>query len=511
MKTALLALCLLPCAALAQPVVVDGAMPDGQDFVAVSFTVPLGTQEIEILHQTVDAANILDWGVMSPEGFRGYGGGNSENAVIGVDASSRSYLLGPITPGEWQLYIGKAKELVAPARYHLELTFRTAPTLAAQTERSPYQPAAARVKERRWYAGDLHCHSKESGDAQPEIEAMIALAKTRGLDFIELSDHNTRSQLDFINLSQQHHPDFLLLPGVEWTSYGGHANGIGVTQWVDHRVGFNGVTAAAAAAAIVAQGAVFSINHPVLDLGDQCIGCKWKHPIPKDSLGGMEIGTGGWDKTGVLFTRQAIAMWDGLCATGLHLAALGGSDDHSAGVNEGAFGSPIGNPTTMVFAEELSVQGIVDAIRHGHTAVKLQGPGDPMVDLTAGDAHAGDTVKQASVTLSATVTGGIGLKVRFVHNGTPMDPVDVTSDPFTATTVATAPASGEDRWRAEVMVDADPRTVTSHLWVAPPDPPASKGCGCDSAGGLGLGLWLLARSLSRRERVPPVTPGESTS
>ena len=499
---------LLPLAGWAQPVVVDGALPDGVDYVQVPFTVPAGTQEIEIAHQTVDPGNILDWGVMAPEGFRGYGGGNTENAVIGAQASSRSYLTGPISAGEWQLYIGRAKTPTVPARYHLEFTYRTTPTLTAQTERSAYAPAAALSKTRRWYAGDFHTHSKESGDAQPEIEAMIALAKSRGLDFIELSDHNTRSQLDFINLSQSHHSDFLLLPGVEWTTYLGHANGIGVTQWVDHRVGFNGVTSDAAAAAIVAQGAVFSINHPMLDLGDQCIGCKWKHAIPKSSLGAVEIGTGGWDKSGVLFSRQAIAMWDGLCNAGLHLAALGGSDDHTAGVNEGSFGSPIGNPTTMVFADELSVQGVVDAVKHGHTVVKLQGPGDPMVDLSFGTAHVGDTVKEPTAKLSAVVTGGMGQQVRFVHNGTPMEPVSVDSDPFTATVDATAPATGEDRWRAELLVAGDPRTVTSHLYLAPPEAPVKHGCGCESgpAGGAALTvLGLLARLLRPRRQAVQAT------
>ena len=133
-----------------------------------------------MLNERVDPGNILDWGVIAPEGFRGYGGGNSENAIIGAGASSRSYLTGPITAGEWNLYIGAAKVPTTPARYHLEITFRTAATLAPQTQRAPYSPVAALKKEARWYAGDLHCHSKESGDAQPEIEAMVTLAKSRG-------------------------------------------------------------------------------------------------------------------------------------------------------------------------------------------------------------------------------------------------------------------------------------------------------------------------------------------
>lgn len=489
-----LTLLLLPAAALAQPTMIDGAIDAGTNYVQVPFTVPAGTVELEIAHTTLDSGNILDWGVIAPEGFRGYGGGNTENAIIGVDASSRSYLTGAITSGEWNVYIGAAKVPTTPARYHLEVTFRTTATLPAQTQRMPYAAVSALKPELRWYAGDLHCHSKESGDAQPEIEAMITLAKSRGLDFIELSDHNTRSQLDFIDGVQANHSDFLLVPGVEWTTYLGHANGIGVTEWVDHRVGFNGVTADDAAAKIASQG-VFSINHPMLDLGDQCIGCKWTHDIPKASLGGVEIGTGGWDKTGTLFTLQAIHMWDGLLNAGLHLAALGGSDDHSAGVNEGQFGSPIGSPTTMVLADGLSVAAIVEGIKNGRTVVKLQGPEDPMVELHAGNFSIGDTddwdPTSGALDVTATVTGGIGQSVRFVHDGKPLDPVMVTSDPFTAHT-----NGSQGRWRAEVMVSGNPRTVTSHLYVNEKTAPKPAGCGCGESGA----VWALAALALRLAR-----------
>src|SRR5262249_27636014 len=44
----------------------------------------------------------------------------------------------------------------------------------------------------------------------------------------------------------------------------------------------------------------------------------------------------------------------------------------------------------------------------------------------------------------------------------------ITSDPFVATIEATAPASGEDRWRAEVAIAGAPRTVTSHVFLSAP-------------------------------------------
>lgn len=53
---------------------------------------PEGTAEIEVRHDDLSSTNLLDWGLESPEGIRGYGGGNTEPALVGVEASSRFYL-----------------------------------------------------------------------------------------------------------------------------------------------------------------------------------------------------------------------------------------------------------------------------------------------------------------------------------------------------------------------------------------------------------------------------------
>ena len=500
--TVALLLC-LPTWALAQTTLVfqGEVASDGPDFVRVPFEVPAGLAELEVRHLVPDTSNILDFGVDSPLGFRGYGGGNTEAAVIGVQASSRSYLAGELTPGTWSVVIGKAKVPGAPAQYRIEVELRPAATLPAQPERTPYAPGEPLSGEARWYAGDLHVHSRESGDAQPSLDAIATFARGRGLDFVELSDHNTRSQLDFYRDVQARHPELLLLPGVEFTTYQGHANGIGATEWVDHRFGLDGETMASAAQKLVAQGAVLSINHPVLDLGSACIGCAWKHPIPKEQLGAVEIQTGGWDKTGVLFGKQAFAFWERLLAQGLHVAPVGGSDDHRAGQGTSSLDSPIGAPTTLVWARELSIPALLQGFKDGRTVVKLQGPQDPMVELTSGAAGIGDTVRAAEATFRARVTGGAGARLRFVVDGVAdAEPVAVDADPFEATRALSAPEQGETRIRAEVLVGSDPRTVTGHLWLA--QPPAGCGCGAGAAGSLGaLGVALLALRRGRGPRA----------
>ncbi|MBS2029853.1 MAG: CehA/McbA family metallohydrolase [Deltaproteobacteria bacterium] len=454
-------------------------------YALVPFEVPAGTAEVQVSHvlnQDSNGTDILDFGLWDPNGFRGWGGGNTEDIVVGELAASRSYHPGPMTAGTWNVVIGKAL-VASAAHWTVVVTLRSQPTLPAETDRTPYTDVPALNPNPGWYAGDFHVHSRESGDARPSLDENATFARAQGLDFIECSDHNTDTQVDLIPQVQAQHSDLLLVPGDEFTTYSGHANGIGALHYVDHRLGLNGRTASQAADEFHAQGALFSVNHPALDLGSLCIGCGWHNDdVLASQVDALEVENGGWNEYGHAFATHTFQIWESYLDQGAHVTPLGGSDDHSAGVSEGTFGSPIAHPTTMVYASELSVPGILDAVRHGRTVVKLESPSDPMIDLVAGDARVGDTVHADSVHLAATITGGNGDQVRWVHNGVNGDPVSITSDPFVYEQDVSAPTGGsEDRWRAEVLVNGDPRTLTNHIWVAqalatPPD------AGADDAG-----------------------------
>ncbi|MBX3225432.1 MAG: hypothetical protein KF795_33310, partial [Labilithrix sp.] len=250
-----------------------------------------------------------------------------------------------------------------------------------------------------------------------------------------------------------------------------------------------------------------------------CIGCAWSHELDPAKIGGVEIGTLGVTAGAQLFSERALAFWDALLDRGARAAALGGSDDHRAGTSTGIFPAKVGSPTTLVRATELSTRGILDGIARGATVVKLDGPDDAMVELEAvprrddveGLAFPGDTLGVRSIVLRARVTGGVGQTVRFVKNGAPEEPVAVTSDPFVHYARVDAPSEGEDRWRAEALVDERPRTVTSHLWLRrdPAGPEAEDatahddGCGVAADGHtrapwLALAFAALVVALRRR-------------
>jgi predicted metal-dependent phosphoesterase TrpH len=435
----------------------DGEVPAGSEtHFFLPFEVPERIAEIEVRHDDLSPANILDWGLDDPDGFRGWGGGNGEPAIVGIDAASRSYVPGPIQPGTWEVVVGKAKIVEQPARYAVEVILRETPTLPAQTERRPYEATKPLVREARWYAGDFHVHSRESGDARPSIEEILEFAAGRGLDFVMLSEHNTNSQLSLYAAAQAKFPHVLLLPGVEFTTYAGHANGIGAREWVDHRIGVRGATIDAAIDSVHEQGALFSINHPQLRLGDACIGCAWEHVVDPRQIDAVEV------RTGVVSGRS---YWESIVRQGSHAAPIGGSDDHRGGMVGSVIDSPIGTPTTMVYADELSIDAIVDGIRDSRTVVKFEGPDGVMIDTEASGERRGDIVFATVSTLRATVTAGNGMMLRLIRNGELLETTAIDADPFVHAVEIESPPSGEDGYHYEVWRASGPVTIAGYVWL----------------------------------------------
>lgn len=441
-----------------QRISLAGEVPDnGEDFFFLPFEVPRGVREIEISHDDLSEENILDWGLDDPAGFRGWGGGKSEPAILGEYAASTSYLPGPLPAGTWEVVVGKAKINEHPARYDVEVILRSEPTLTAQTERRPYAPVDALGGERRWYAGDFHVHTLES-DGSRSVRHVVEFARSRGLEFLMLSEHNTISQLSWYGTFQDEFPDLLLVPGSEFTSYDGHAGVIGSTTWINHRIGTRGASVDQAVAATHDSGGIFSINHPDLFVGDICIGCGWGHEIDPRSIDGVEI------RSAVF---SAIETWEALLERGSRAAAIGGSDDHHGGTSTSPIVTPVGTPTTWVFADELSVPALMEGVRAGRTMVQFGGPGSPMVFFDIEGPREGDTVRAASTRLRAEASAAIGTVLEVIRDGVVFDQVAVDADPFVYEKTLQAPQAGEDRYRVQ-LVDAgnrSPLAVASHTFL----------------------------------------------
>jgi hypothetical protein len=504
---------LLPLASVLSTMSYAGDVPaSGGDYADVAFVVPAGTQEIRIAHSDGSASDILDWGVWSPDGFRGWGGGLTDDAVIAVHQSSRGYLPGPITPGTWTLAIGKAQLGAAGGHYTVTVT-------CAETESLPVLPQAAFAPVvvapgRRWYRGDFHVHSSQSGDASASLDDIAGLARQRGLDFVNLSDHNTIAQHALQAAYLASHPDLLLLRGAEITTYAGHGNAVGLSAYVDHRIGYRGRTITGVLDDVAAQGAIFLVNHPRLDLGATCIGCAWRHDDTDwHKVAGLELITGSWELGVNAFVPQTIALWDGLLDQGIRIAAIGGSDDHRAGRSPGPFGSAIGSPTTLVLADDLSEAAIIAAVRHGRTIVQLRGPDDPRLDVTllaadGGAAEIGDDVAGiAHARLTIHVTGGAGTFAQVWRDGAKLEPQRAITGDDATVTFDDTPGAGDFRYRVELVNGGNDRiVVTSHFYVHAIDA-AGGGGGCGASGGLAPGVVPALATLGvlvawRRRRRP---------
>ena len=84
-----------------------------------------------------EAKNILDFGVVDPaRQSRGWGGGNHEDAIIGEFASSRSYMTGPIVPGQWAVVVGLAQIAGPDCSFNVTVTLSPSASLPPQVGKS---------------------------------------------------------------------------------------------------------------------------------------------------------------------------------------------------------------------------------------------------------------------------------------------------------------------------------------------------------------------------------------
>jgi hypothetical protein len=366
-------------------VVLTGDVTGAQNktYFEIPFAVPAGTHRVSVdFHYTgAEQRATLDLGVADPERFRGQSGGNKKHFTISDTDATPSYLPGAIPAGQWRLLI--AVPNMRPqvvAHYTAEIRFNSRDEDASFTD----HPLASGT---RWYRGDLHMHTAHSDGSCPSQSGRIVpcplflsvqTAAARGLDFIAITDHNADSQNDALRELQPYYDRVLLIPGREMTTFYGHFNIFGVTQFIDYRLTPDGLDLNAVLREVRSKGGIASVNHAESPGGEACMGCRWE-PLPGLDMGmfsAVEVINGGRTLS------SNAKFWDEQLRGGYRLAAVGGSDSHNATNPPGPPGS-IGWPTTVVEADELSVPAILNGIRTGRTFVDLTASGDKLVDFEA--------------------------------------------------------------------------------------------------------------------------------
>ncbi len=198
-------------------------------------------------------------------------------------------------------------------------------------------------------AADFHVHAFPGDGALPRWE-LAREASRRGLHAIVVSNHNQ-------TLASRIHPGWLfpvgtlplVIPSQEVTTPGFHLVAAGVRETIDWRKSELEIVRD-----IHAQGGVVIAGHPAGPLwqgSDALIaaldGAEVAHPLTESRDGARQALT-------AFFTRAR--------AVNPGIAPIGSSDFHMV--------APLGVCRTYVFAESVSVESVLDAIRAGRTVAQ---------------------------------------------------------------------------------------------------------------------------------------------
>lgn len=394
---------------------IDPVKSGENPFVYVPFEVPSGTASITVTVEYDKSKNRLDFGLFDQtstgsdddkRGYRGWSAYVRDTFFVARDDASNGYQSGPIAGGTWRLIVGRAQIATGGADLRLKIEFNLKESDARTRldfERSKkFEFAAdsfvpgAPVKSAgfNWYRGDLHVHTFHS-DGYWSVGASLESAKSNGLDFVAVTDHNTFSHHAELDSLAKNFPQLLIIRGEEVTTYGGHINvwGLPPGGWVDFRL-IPGL--AASGQSIMREtrsfGGLASVNHPTM----ACGGCSWTYDDDWLTLDSVEIWNASWDPD----DEAALKMWDGFLQQGRKITAIGSSDTHQPPSEPAPYpiNRRVGDPSVFIGAKSLKMSELFAGIRAGRAWIAE----NPRYSLkfTAGEATIGATLSIKPVDLA---------------------------------------------------------------------------------------------------------------
>ncbi|WP_425573446.1 CehA/McbA family metallohydrolase [Streptomyces albidochromogenes] len=400
---------------------VRGTLPPGSpDYVYLPVEVPRGVRELAVSYTYEKPpvppgtqGNALDIGIfdergtaLGGRGFRGWSGGARSEFFIRADAATPGYLAGPVRAGTWNIALGPYTTAPDGLPYTVTVTLRYG--ASGRTPAPVYPPERARGRGRAWYRGDCHLHSVYSDGKRTPAE-IAAAARAAGLDFINTSEHNTHAAHSAWEGLWGSRPDgeLLILTGEEVTTRNGHVVAVGTEPgtFVDWRYRARDNRFGHFAREIRRAGGLVVPAHPHAT----CIGCNWKFGF--GDADAVEV----WNGPYTPDDEIALASWDSALATAGRgwTPAMGSSDAHREP-------QLVGTPQTVVLAEDLTRDAVLDGIRAGRSYVAESSAVSLTFGATGGRGrHAGigerlDVADGAPVTVRLEVAGAPGCTAHFV-------------------------------------------------------------------------------------------------
>lgn len=422
----------------------------------------------------------------------------AQMVTVADQGSTVGFIDGPVVAGEWTVAIDVhcvVPSDVGGVRYTFAVTgSRSAdalvdasvPDVIAPLEHvppadQPVLPANLGDRSPRWLKGDLHIHSDHS-DGRWSVEAIVDHVRRFSLDFVALTDHNTvsgtrhlREVLATAGLAT------VVIPGMELTTFFGHANVLGVEDWVDWRTAPPGSdvvpvgdaegvdvgegdraltysvhrparTMAETASEVQSQGGLFVVNHPRSAGYPMCTGCHWDFDDAPSYTNVIEVMNGDWPRRQ---NDDAMSLWDRWLALGWRVPATAGTDAHAAPLHADRVGF------TYVHATP-DVAGILTSVKAGRSFLS-RGP-----HLAWQSPGPGEAVPRNAAEVAIEVRGApAGSELRLVRDGQVVDMRPApTDDVVVAYTLRSRPAEGT--WFRVHLVRAGTTellSITNPVWV----------------------------------------------
>jgi len=412
---------------------VEGSLgrPDGKTYRHHPFRVPQGLEALRIGFSYDRGSNfphsLVTLQLFDPHVCRGaaHRFAPRQTIEIGEHGATPGFLPGPLAAGEWTVEVDVHCLIQRPDgranAYRLEIEGMARPLPGGPEERLGIPPSARPAGESQWLRGELHVHSEHS-DGRWTIADIGERARGRGLDFLFLTDHNTASGVDLLRARLG--DAVAVHPGIELTTYHGHALALGADRWLDWRTGLRGRSADDVACDVRAAGAFFVVAHPDAPPDDVCTGCRWTYADFDPSLAdAVEVWGGLWDGPEER-NQGCLDLWRNWLNAGHRLTATGATDAHGPEDWEGAV------PLTYVRATDASLPAILEALRSGRTYVS-SGPFLELRAMRGGQvaAEVGDSVDRSSrPVVEARCQGSPPALLRVIANGQVVAQEPVTGD-----------------------------------------------------------------------------------
>ncbi|WP_336709492.1 MULTISPECIES: CehA/McbA family metallohydrolase [unclassified Cedecea] len=289
--------------------------------------------------------------------------------TVCADWASIGALPGELPAGEWQLHIynviGESRS-PQPMSYRLDVTFDALGASVDFEKQDVLRPDHQVIFDYQrtlsdrpgWYRGDLHGHTTLSDGNNTLPEALDIMA-SQGLDFFFLTEHNLS------HACLPRHDSVLLLPSIEVTADKSHLNVHGPAATLNmFHADYSSRGLLTQGIALKRPESVLSVNHAMLH--------PWSwlyNDMPMADIDVLEVLNDPTWKNATTANEQVVEIFTTLWNAGHRIYAVGGSDCHMQPHErypQATEPSIYGDPATWVYAEALSGEAILAAIKNGH-------------------------------------------------------------------------------------------------------------------------------------------------